>query len=448
MSEHAKNEQDLLKKYFEEDQLRWDEKTIADFSVGDESPHLVIFPQDYEQVQTAVKLARKLKKSVYVCGNNRLRDRWAQPNHFDWAISTSKLNQIISHDSADFTVTLQAGVLLTDIQQQLGRKNQFLPLDPFDGDQQTIGGIVAANLNGSYRFHFGTCQDLILGMKIILPDGRFIKTGGKTVKNVAGYNLSRLFTGSMGTLGVIAEMTLKLSPVPPYQRTTLIGFKESARAAQAAHFIRSSNMVFDRLDFLNDIFVDTLQIDKSKINPKSKYFLLLSASGNEKAINHSIQRMHDEIAGWTTIFTFPENKDAAKIWKELTASGFQHAMGKTDFWLQLIAPKAKVWRLVPELEAIFPDSFLHGFAGNGVINIFFKLPQHSHPAEMKKAIENFRRICADENGHVVGMKVPAEYRDAAIVWGSTNILLPLMNSVKRKLDPDKIMVSGRYFGGI
>ncbi|NOZ60578.1 MAG: FAD-binding oxidoreductase [Calditrichaeota bacterium] len=447
MTAQVENDLKFLLQHFEKDQIQWDEKTIANFSIENKFPQLVIFPKSYEQIQTAIKLARKLKKSVFAGGNNRCRDLTAKPNDFDWAISTSQLNQIVRHDAADFTITVQAGVLLSDIQKQIKKKNQFLPLDPFDAGQQTISGIVAINSAGSYRFHFGTCQDFVLGMKVILPDGRLIKTGGKTVKNVAGYNLSRLFTGSWGTLGVIAEITLKLSPIAPLQRTVLIGFEKNEHTAQASQFIRSSNMVFDRLNFLNEKFLKILPIKNSAINPQSKYFLLLSASGNEKAIVHSIQRLEKEISSWNTFLTLPTGKQGDDIWQKLSDTGFQQVTKETDFWLQVTAPKAKIWHLMNEIETTFPDSFLHGLAGNGVMNIFFK-PKNEISIEMKNTIGNFRQSCAAASGFVVGKKVPAEYRDAATVWGDSNGLLPLMKSVKRKLDPDGIMVSGRYFGGI
>ncbi len=439
---------EILSKYFKDEQLQFDEAVLTKFSLDDRRSELVIFPETNEQIQNAIKLAIKLNKTVAVFGNNKLAFSGALPQKFDWALSVSRMNKVISHDVADFSVTVQAGILLSEIQKLISKKKQFLPLDPMGGYRQTIGAITAMNDAGSLRFHFGTCQDLILGMKVILPDGRCIKTGGKTVKNVAGYNLSRLFTGSLGTLGVISEITFKLSPAPPFQRTILIGFDSYQKAGEAAHWIRTSNMVFDRLDFFNKRFQQTLLPKQREIDAKSEYFLLINASGNKKAVENSLLRLKKELTGRTCFVEVSESKGRPNIWQRFIELPIEETFGKGLLWLQIFAPRGQIWKLIKNIEEKFPESYLHGFAGNGILNIFTKPSGKTRNEELILKIEEMRQFCASQSGYLIGKIVPTELRNASLVWGKNNDILPLMNSVKQKLDPNRVMVSGRFFGGI
>jgi len=129
-------------------------------------------------------------------------------------INLSAINNLIEHSPEDMTVTVQAGMTLVNLQNQLAQNNQWLPIDPPFPEQLTVGNLLAENVNGPRRFSYGTIRDWIIGMKVVLPDGRLIKSGGKVVKNVAGFDLCKLFVGDRSTLGIIVQATFKLLPIP------------------------------------------------------------------------------------------------------------------------------------------------------------------------------------------------------------------------------------------
>jgi FAD/FMN-containing dehydrogenase len=130
----------------------------------------------------------------------------------------SALNRVLDHKSEDMTATVEAGVILADLQKQLAARGQWLPVDPPNSAQLGIGALLATNASGPRRFGFGTVRDYVIGIKAVLADGRAIRSGGKVVKNVAGYDLMKLFIGSRGSLGVIVEATFKLRPLPEMER--------------------------------------------------------------------------------------------------------------------------------------------------------------------------------------------------------------------------------------
>src|SRR6185503_2665632 len=136
-------------------------------------------------------------------------------------VSTLRLNRVIEHEPADLVAIAEAGVTLNDLNAQLAEKGQWVPLDPPAAERATIGGVVATGQGGAQQFGYGAPRRHVIGMKVVLADGSLIKVGGRVVKNVAGYDLCKLFTGSYGTLGVIAEVNFKLRPLPFKTSTTM-----------------------------------------------------------------------------------------------------------------------------------------------------------------------------------------------------------------------------------
>jgi glycolate oxidase FAD binding subunit len=161
------------------------------------------------------------------------------------------MDQVLEHAAADQVLRVQAGVRLRELQEQLANANQMLAIDPPERGA-TIGGIVAANASGPLRLRYGTIRDLIIGIRVVLSDGTVAKAGGKVVKNVAGYDLAKLFTGSLGTLGVIAEANFRLHPVPEAARTVTVDVESAQDAAGAAQAIAHSQIVPSALELYWD----------------------------------------------------------------------------------------------------------------------------------------------------------------------------------------------------
>lgn len=163
-------------------------------------------------------------------------------------VDLSQLSRLVEHVPEDMTATVETGMTLVDFQQHLAKGGQWLPLDPPNPESVTIGDLLAKNLNGPRRFGCGTVRDWLIGMTVVLPDGRLVKNGGKVVKNVAGFDLCRLFIGAQNTLGVIVEATFKLQPLPEAEAHLAKRFDALGQAEECLGHIWNSDLQPNVLD--------------------------------------------------------------------------------------------------------------------------------------------------------------------------------------------------------
>ncbi|MDQ3811771.1 MAG: FAD-binding oxidoreductase, partial [Chloroflexota bacterium] len=179
-------------------------------------------PTSAEAVAEALRAADSAGHAVMPVGGGTHLDLGMPPARQDVLLSTVGLNRVVEYEPADLTVTVEAGMRFMDLQAMLREQGQMVALDPPVAAESTIGGVVAANLSGPVRFAHGTARDLVIGTRVANANGTLTRAGGRVVKNVAGYDLNKLYIGSLGTLGVIVELGFKLAPIPP-STATLVG---------------------------------------------------------------------------------------------------------------------------------------------------------------------------------------------------------------------------------
>lgn len=217
--------------------------------VDGRAPAVVIEPATTAGVSAALAWASGAGLSVVVRGSGS-KDAWGrEPRQVDVLLRTTRLSSVIAHEASDLTATVEAGARLRDVNAQLARHGQWLPLDPPSAGEATIGGVLATNDTGPLRYRHGTPRDLLIGMTIVLADGLVASSGGRVVKNVAGYDIGRLVTGSHGGLAVITSATFKLAPLPPTSRTLRIRVVRASDALALAELIRQHQCEPDALEF-------------------------------------------------------------------------------------------------------------------------------------------------------------------------------------------------------
>ena len=190
-------------------------------------PSQVVAPHTGEAAAALLAEASRRRMSVVIRGAGTKLSWGRRPRQVDAILDTRRLNGILAHEPGDLTATVEAGVPLQALNDALAAHGQWLPLDPPFGDRATIGGLLASSDSGPHRHRFGTPRDLVIGVRVATTEGRLAKAGGQVVKNVAGYDLSRLVCGSFGALAAIVSATFKLSPLPAASATLI------ARAADA-----------------------------------------------------------------------------------------------------------------------------------------------------------------------------------------------------------------------
>jgi FAD/FMN-containing dehydrogenase len=192
---------------------------VGDAHVSSSKDIVSVAPANAEETSEILKLASHEGWKVLPAGKMLLLDH--QNKTANLIVSTLRLNQIIEHEPADLIAIAQAGVTLTNFNAKLAENGQWLPLDPPDDGRATLGGVVATGIGGPQELGYGRPRGSVIGMKVVLADGSMIKAGGRVVKNVAGYDLCKLFTGSYGTLGIITELNFKLRPRPEREATVI-----------------------------------------------------------------------------------------------------------------------------------------------------------------------------------------------------------------------------------
>ena len=379
--------------------------------------------------------AQELAQSLAVCNNAGLtvvargggtKIDWGNPPRLlDVLLSTRRLDHIIEHAAGDMTATVQAGCTIATFQETLAKNGQRLAVDVHWPAQATVGGVLAANDSGMLRHAFGPLRDSLIGITVALADGTLARSGGKVVKNVAGYDLPKLFIGSFGTLGVIVEATFRLYPLPHATRTIGYEFPDVAALGRAMEDLRACAQLASGIQFelANDappklrIRVEALAgaLDEkcAQINAK------VSASGRIiedsleplqlreslfEGLNASVCKISVPSSNWAAI--------AARI-SELAASSTVH------------------WKLVGQAMGV------------GLLSL-----RNQDTTILSSLITDVRRDCAAVGGHLVILRAPAAVKTEMNVWGNAGDAVPVMHAIKRQFDPKQILSPGRFVGGI
>ncbi len=219
-----------------------DPAVCRDLALGGVAPSVVVQPADVPTLAAAVASVGSSGSALVPLGRGAHRALGYAPARYDVALSTVRLDRVLDYAPADMTVTVEAGVTVTALQDLLAGAGQWLPLDPPLPDETTIGGLVAADLGGTLRSSQGRVRDFVIGISVVTADGRCARAGGKVVKNVAGYDLMKLFTGSLGTLGVVTEVTLKVRPRPPVVRWVALAGDDRPRVFALGEAVPVANV--------------------------------------------------------------------------------------------------------------------------------------------------------------------------------------------------------------
>ncbi len=438
---------ELLKKEFGPHVVSDEAAEVEKKQVFGKAANVVFYPENVETISKLMAYANRDDKKLLVVGNNSQHHFGAAIEKTDWVISLEKMNAVIEHDVADLIVTVQAGTGLAQLQNHLTKSGQFLPLDSSYSLHQTLGGIVATNSLSSWQPAYGNCRDLVLGMKMILPDGSVVRAGGKTVKNVAGYDLSKFFIGTMGTLGIIAEVTFKLFPRPMSSQTVFASFENVSDAFSLVKTISSSNLVVSRYEYVNSAYYET-SVGKRLSH---EHNLLLNVAGHTKMVKQTSQIIENmakqyHIKKYESI----SGDEEQNLWRFITGPQVSSAVS-SELILQIAVPKSQQPKLISEIQSMCQEyqisPLIRAHAFNGIIYIYFMGNPGKPDFHYSPVIERLRRKARDHGGNLIVRKSVAGLSND-LVWGSPGEEIDIMKKIKTKYDPNNVMVSGRFVGGL
>ncbi|MEV0969349.1 FAD-binding oxidoreductase [Microtetraspora glauca] len=426
-----------------------------DDSVAGVRPRWVALPEATEEIAALMRVTSAHDLAVVTTGAGTKLHWGHPPERCDVLIDTCCLNEILEHEAGDLVVRVQAGVPLDALARALAAKGQELAIDvPLEGG--TVGGLLATGIAGPRRFRYGTARDLIIGITVVLADGTIAKAGGKVVKNVAGYDLGKLFTGSYGTLGVIADATFRLHPLP------------TARAWVTATFDRPVTETQGTREDEKGVAFDTASVDVA-----DEIRVIVPAVAESQAEPSAIEVDWPDVNGPCVIAVLVEGAAAAE-----RARAVQDMMGEKA---QVADEPPEWWGRLPGLPGLpgpadragdegvllefrnvasrLPGTFVGPFStaattgtrpavrgslASGVLHV--ALPPGTEPAAAAAFVGALRAECEDA-GRVVVLTAPEEVARRVDRWGHVGGLT-LMRRVKDRFDPERRMSPGRFVGGI
>jgi glycolate oxidase FAD binding subunit len=403
-------------------------EATAEDAVDGATPSFVVEPGSIEETSELMKLANDEGLTAAPRGGGTKMSLGNPPRDLDLVVSTVRMNEVIEHVPGDQVVRVQAGLRLQDLQEQLAGSDQLLGIDPPEIDSgATIGGIVAANSSGPRRYRYGTIRDLIIGVTVVLPDGTVAKAGGKVVKNVAGYDLSKLFTGSLGTLGIIATCNFRLHPKPEAGRMVAVELGDTLSAGQAAQEIVHAQLVPSavELHWSEDHKILTVLIEgiPPGVEAQAEAASYLLRSFGE------VRTISDEEAENLGPLDPPGAGDEVAI--------------------KISAPPAELTGVLDsvlgatERRDITPR--ITGHAGTGVTYVALSGGDEDGQAQ---TVEELREIWVRRGGSVVVRHAPLSIKKRLDAWGPAGDYLGLTRRMKEKFDPRGILNPGRFVGGI
>jgi glycolate oxidase FAD binding subunit len=394
-------------------------------------PSYVAAPASTAEAAALLTVAAKLGLTVVARGSGT-RQHWGSPPiRCDLVVDTRRLDRVIEHAAGDLVVQVQAGVALDDLAAVLATAGQQLALDPIAsaaGGTGTVGGVLATNSAGPLRFRFGAPRDLLIGITVVRPDGVVARSGGKVVKNVAGYDLGKLFAGSYGTLGLITEATFRLHPLPDVSTWLTLELADPQSAAEVVHVIAAS-----------PLWPSAVELDWPSADAPLIVSVLLE--GDADSVATRVDRMRD-LVGRGTAGALADGRDRAP--QDGTCVRVALWAGQLDRVLTTIRTAA---------VANGVDPAISGSAGAGVLEV--GLGAGSDAASVARFVAELRAgLAALSAGGVVPSVAsaviawaPPEVRTAVDVWGPVPSLR-VMRAVKDQFDPEHRMAPGRFAGGI
>ena len=401
------------------------------FSVDGVTPKAAVRPGSYEQVADILRYASSAGLAVIPRGGGTAMAAGNIPRRYDIALCLSRLNKVIEHEPADLTVTCQAGMSLQALRKHMAAAGQMVPFDPSLSGRATIGGTLAANAYGPARHAYGAARDFTIGLRVVTADGRLTRAGGRVVKNVAGYDLCKLYIGSLGTLGVIVEAAFKVTPLPKAERRIVLRFPSAAAACGVASEAHRRGLSLRGAELLNE----SARRGTRAPAKDGGYLLVMDLAGGQQAVERSQQEI-GELA-------------AAAGARTAEAAG---GVGPSP--LAALPPAGEGLRCragVLPGQVAGVTTTIEAAAGAGTRIVAYPTLGVLRVAitggdDVAPQLQRLREIVRQAGGALVVESCPAAHKREIDVFGEAPPSFGLMRRVKEQFDPKGILSPGRFLG--
>ena len=464
------------------DYVRTDAETVAQYAIDGLSPTAVIFPKNTAEVSDVVKFANQQHLAIVPWGSGSKVVIGNPPRQMDLVVCTKRLNHILDVDTQNLTITVEAGVKFRDIQARLATHEDrcylpledltteageficsdrshsgcFIPLDPPSSEKATIGGVVAGNASGPRRLLYNLPRDIILGVRFVTPQGDVPGSGGKTVKNVSGYDVSKLMVGSMGSLGIITEMTFRLMPLPEKMETLLFGFNSLAAAHGFVKNTLKTKLLPAAIETMNAAAYDHLGFTGAPDFSPGRFVVAISLEAFVPAVDRMEREMlkmaKDNGANSSSLFGEHEH---LQFWLAVSDQASSLDAKYSNLIRAKVNYRISQWKDIFEfadnaLTALKITHTVRAHCGSGICLINLLMDDGADGLKQKAAafLEELLQLSGKAGGNTIIQNAPTDMKPKLKIWGETASDFVAMELLKKQLDPNGVMSPGRFVGGL
>ena len=426
------------------------EAKVAQALVPGTAINCIVYPKTQAELSEVMACVHRNQWRVLPCGSGTKLDWGGLAEGIDLIVSTERLNRLIDHAAGDLTVTVEAGLKFIDLQTILAKAGQFLALDPAYSNLATVGGIVATRDAGSLRQQYGGVRDIALGVAFARADGQLVKAGGRVVKNVAGYDLVKLLSGSFGTLGIISEVTFRVYPLPEASKTILLTGAPAA-IAEAIRMLIASVLTPTGVDLVSAQAL--AQSGRTAPLALVARFQSLQTSVDEQAT--SLLKTAQALGLKEEVLV---EREEASFWQQIH-NLFWRSPSQTDQSAVCklgVLPARAITTLIAmdsiaRQNELTCTSLIHAGSGLGLMRLEGALP------EISQSIPAVRALCEQgdgisdygrKHGFLSILSAPPALKQKLDVWGYPGNALELMRKIKEQFDPQHLLSPNRFIGRI
>jgi glycolate oxidase len=416
-------------------------------------PVAAVWPESSGQVSQILVLANRSRFPIIPRGAGTGLAGAAVPQLGGLVLDMCRMNKIVNIRIADRLAVVQPGVVYADLQKALAPYGFFFPPDPASGSVCTLGGNVATNAGGIKGAKYGVTKDYVMGLEVVLPDGRIMRTGSKCMKSASGYDLTRLLIGSEGTLGVVTEIILKINPKPLAVKTSLAYFSSLREAGQAVTAIMKSGIIPSVLELLDENTIRVLREQADMGFPDISAILLVETDGYTRTeASYQMEKVLEAIKNnnATEIRTADTTEEAEELWKARKSAGsFAARLGTSNLSEDVTVPISKLPDLLEKISDIVHSYQLpfvvFGHAGDG--NLHPKIMYNAYDPEQVKrvhrAVDDIFKLTCELGGTLTGEHGIGLAKAPYLNMEHDPVALAVMRDIKRLLDPNNILNPGK-----
>jgi glycolate oxidase FAD binding subunit len=407
------------------------QQEILSRSVSEKSMYWV-YPNTQNELAAIVACAYQNRWGVLPCGHASKLHWGGVVKDVTLVVSTERLNRLIDHAVGDLTVTAEAGISFAQIQDTLSKAGQFLAIDPSYRDRATFGGIIATADTGSLRHRYNSVRDMLLGISFVRSDGELVKAGGRVVKNVAGYDLMKLLTGSYGTLGIVTQATFRVYPLPQASQTVVLTGDPNA-LAQATQTLLSSA--------LTPVCVDLLSVQASQaVELGQTMSLIVRFQSISESVKQQASRLTEVGVALGLATTVYSDRDEEALWNHV-ALLMSPSVQDSTIVCKIGVRSTQATTALDQITHVMPTAKILIHAGSGLGRLMVEGIRSTQ-------LQEVRSLCESAGGFLSVLQASIAFKQQLDGWGYRGNALELMKQVKQKFDPEHLLSPHRFVGGI